>query len=419
MRNLILGVCAAAVLVAAVAFSRPGKPKPELAVTQEARNPWTGLRINNDSQDFQFAIVSDRTGGHRAAVFSRAVDQLNLMQPEFVLSVGDLIEGYTETPERLAAEWKEFQGYVARLQMPFFYVAGNHDVGNVGTDEIWKERYGRRHYHFLYRNVLFLILNTDDPPGSGPGNLDPDQVRYARDVLKDNRGVRWTIVAMHKPVWNAPDVAKRGWLEVEKALADRPYTVFVGHVHRYQKYVRQGRNYYQLATTGGGSKLRGVSYGEFDHLVWVTMKKDGPLLANVLLDSILPEDLKTPESTEKGVSTAGRLPVQPVRGRVYFNGVPAPGAFVVLHAVGKKVKRRLQSEALVEDDGSIHPSTYTAFDGVPAGEYVATVVWRKPAAAGGKPGPNRLPGRYADVKTSPLKVTIKEGANNVMLELEK
>ena len=28
----------------------------------------------------------------------------------------------------------------------------------------------------------------------------------------------------------------------------------------------------------GGSKLRGAPLGEFDHLVWVTMKRDGPVL---------------------------------------------------------------------------------------------------------------------------------------------
>ncbi len=59
---------------------------------KEERNPVTHLRFNDDPADFQFAIVSDRTGGHRARIFSRAIEQLNLMQPEFVVSVGDLIE---------------------------------------------------------------------------------------------------------------------------------------------------------------------------------------------------------------------------------------------------------------------------------------------------------------------------------------
>jgi serine/threonine-protein phosphatase CPPED1 len=78
---------------------------------------------------------------------------------------------------------------------------------------------------------------------------------------------------------------------MEKVLSGRSYTVFAGHEHSYRKFVRKGMNYYQLATTGGSSKLRGVQHGEFDHVVWVTMSKDGPILANLLLDGILPENL--------------------------------------------------------------------------------------------------------------------------------
>src|SRR5258707_8537837 len=83
-------------------------------------------------------------------------------------------------------------------------------------------------------------------------------------------------------------------------MGDRPYHVFCGHRHRYQKYVRNGRNYYQLATTGGFSRLRGVAEGEFDHVIWVTMKEDGPVLANLLLDGIYSESLSQPETSEPG-----------------------------------------------------------------------------------------------------------------------
>src|SRR5262245_60119474 len=131
MKRLAVGVLVGGLLLAAVAFSGSAPaPKSEFQVRQEDRHPWTNLRLNNHPAAFQFAVVSDRTGGHRARVFSQAVEQLNLLQPEFVLSVGDLIEGGTQDPARLAQEWKEFQGYVARLQMPFFYVPGNHDLSN-------------------------------------------------------------------------------------------------------------------------------------------------------------------------------------------------------------------------------------------------------------------------------------------------
>src|SRR5438132_6166255 len=128
MKRLLLLVAAIGLTTVAVTLSRsqapsPSEPPAHLRVTVESRNPWTNLRLNNDPSDFQFALVSDRTGGHRARVFSQAVEQLNLLQPEFVLSVGDLIEGYSQDRATLDEQWREFQGYVCKLQMPFFYVA--------------------------------------------------------------------------------------------------------------------------------------------------------------------------------------------------------------------------------------------------------------------------------------------------------
>src|ERR1700733_8946336 len=206
MKHITLGLGALVLFTAAVAFSRQEKPGA-LAVKFEKRNPWTSVRLNNDPAEFQFAIISDRTGGHRAQVFSRAVARLNLLQPEFVLSVGDLIEGGRKADKTLEAEWLEFDGYVKKLQMPFFYVPGNHDVGAEATSKLWEKRMGRRHYHFVYRNVLFLCLNTEDPPGSGgTGRIGKEQVAYAKKALADNAGVRWTIVSLHKPIWTGADL---------------------------------------------------------------------------------------------------------------------------------------------------------------------------------------------------------------------
>ena len=42
-------------------------------------HPWSHLEVNNDPDNFQFAIVTDRTGGHRAGVFMDAINKLNLL----------------------------------------------------------------------------------------------------------------------------------------------------------------------------------------------------------------------------------------------------------------------------------------------------------------------------------------------------
>jgi serine/threonine-protein phosphatase CPPED1 len=424
MRQLMLVGLVGLLMVTAVVYSRPrsqeGNPantSSELKIAQEEKNPWTHLKLNNSAEQFQFAVVTDRTGGHRAKIFSRAVNQINLMQPEFVLSVGDLIEGYTTKQDVIEGEWKEFQGYVNKLEMPFFYVPGNHDLTNKQLVTDWSGRFGRKYYHFIFKNVLFLAINSEDPVSK----VSKEQVEYFEKVLKENPNVRWTLCFLHKPLWTAKDLDANGWAAMEKVLAGRNYTMFCGHVHRYQKFVRNGMNYYQLATTGGGSRLRGVNFGEFDHISWITMKKDGPLIANVLLDGIYSENLQVPESDEKGVLDKF-LPTIPFEGKILFEGQPSENATVRLMKKVTTPKERFNvvSEGLTDKDGVFKLSTYKGFDGAPEGEYVVTVVNVGKYDDGEEARPNKLPAKYASPTTSGLKVTVKAGDNTkAVIELSK
>jgi hypothetical protein len=263
----------------------------------EAPAPWTSLAPATAPDEFRFAVVTDRTGEHRDGVFESAMGKLNLVRPEFVVSVGDLIEGYTDDPGVLGREWDELESFVARLQMPFFYVPGNHDMSNAVMAEEWKSRFGPSYYHFRYKGVLFLALNSElfamvhDRTASLPGPwTQAEQMAFVERTLAQNRDVRWTFVLVHQPLWDSPQ-PHPDWTKVEALLADRPHTVFAGHFHRYAQHLRGGRQYITLATTGGGTRLRGTPWGEFDHVAQVTMTKDGPLIANLRLDGILPGDV--------------------------------------------------------------------------------------------------------------------------------
>jgi len=260
----------------------------------EGATPFTNLNVNNGAENFQFAIVSDRTGGHRPGIFLDGIRKLNLLQPEFVMSVGDLIEGYTTDKAEIDRQWNEFNGFIDELSVPFFYVPGNHDYTNEVLAEEWKERFGKDYYHFQYNDVLFLCLNSEDNVrGAGKGTIDDEQYEYIKQTLEENANAKWTLVFMHQPLWDQED-SKR-WADVEKLLTDREHSVFVGHRHRYVKYERNNGNYYILATTGGGSPLRGPELGEFDHVVWITMTDEGPIIANLALDGIWSEDVFTEE----------------------------------------------------------------------------------------------------------------------------
>ena len=216
MPRMPAAAAAALILALAALASAESADRPRIEV--ERVNPWTHLDLRNDPGHFQFAIVADRTGGHREGVFADAVGKLNLLQPEFVMSVGDLIEGYTENRETLDAEWDEFDGFVDALDMPFFYLPGNHDISNEVMAEVWAERLGRAYYSFVYRDVLFVCLNSED---GEPANVGPEQRDWLAGVLAEHGDVRWTLVFVHKPLWNYADdgeLRDTGWAEVEELL---------------------------------------------------------------------------------------------------------------------------------------------------------------------------------------------------------
>jgi Calcineurin-like phosphoesterase len=273
-----------------------GVTAAEIEVIKESGpNPWTHLNVNDDPDCFQFVIVTDNAGGIRPGVFADAVKKVNLLQPEFVMCVGDLIQGYSTDLEKLAAQWKVFTAQAEQFEMPFFYLPGNHDITNKVMEADWKRRFGRSYYHFVYRNVLFLCINTEDPPDT---QMSDAQVEYFAKALEDNKDVRWTLAFMHKPMWNyAQDKSRKNWERFESLMAGRAYTMYAGHTHNYAYEVRNKRNYYILATTGGASRLRGPIYGEFDHFVWITMTKDGPRMANLMLDGVYPHDIRTQETS--------------------------------------------------------------------------------------------------------------------------
>jgi len=92
MRCLAIFILILSGIVPAEAVS--GSPEGFETDVQTPNKPWTNLEFKNDPGAFQFAVVGDNAGGPRWGVFAEAVEKLNLLQPEFVIGVGDYIEGY-------------------------------------------------------------------------------------------------------------------------------------------------------------------------------------------------------------------------------------------------------------------------------------------------------------------------------------
>jgi hypothetical protein len=277
-------------LVALLVLGCGAPPAFHSSIDQSGRTPWTHLEFHNQPESFQFAIIGDLAGGFRPEIFRKGVRQLNALQPEFVMSVGDLIETWPEEedvrlndPDRIEPLWAEFFDIVSDLEMPFFSVGGNNGLGNDLLEGMWRERFGHTYYSFSYRDVLFIVLSSDDPPGSSYGRMSEVQIDWLAATLARQPDARWTFLFLHRPMWiDNPSE----WQPVEEVLGDRPRTIFAGHHHVFKVTTIDGFSYYSLATTGGVSSLSGPAGGEFDHLVWVTMTDDGPRIANLMQDGV-------------------------------------------------------------------------------------------------------------------------------------
>lgn len=304
-------------------------------IQPEVIPPGNGLAFDADQDKFTFALFSDLNGGEREGVFDVAAEQLALLRPEFILNVGDLVGGGSKekTKNKQKAEveqrWDAFEQRSKKAGSPVFYVTGNHDLANDAAREVWESRYGSPYYHFLYKDVLFLVLNTEDTTleraaeievlrqaaipvyeqqgmegyektehanisENLAGSVSTEQADYFVDVIESNPDVRWIFLMMHKAPWTNPD--GNAFERIEGALLAHSYTVFHGHRHRYEYTLRNGHDYIQLATTGG-YQFPG-EFRSMDHIMLVTVDDNGVDIANLLLSGILDKTGKIPANGE-------------------------------------------------------------------------------------------------------------------------
>jgi 3',5'-cyclic AMP phosphodiesterase CpdA len=312
-----------------------------------AATPWTREPAAN-SGALRFVIIGDRTGVARSGVFPQAMQQIAWLQPDFTISIGDLIEGYTEDAAEIDGQWDELLNAARASGGPFFAVPGNHDISNPVMAERWRKRFSRENYGFTYKGALFIVLNSEETPQLLPPTVieeahamsslatrDPDrydqemaqilaakknaagppaapselqgilsklaseyqsvpsrgtvfsdvQISWLQGVVAKHRDAKWTFVFLHRPEWRSPD---SGWNRVQAALGNRPYTVFAGHEHRYFHDVRDGHDYIQMGTTGGTAQRPGA--GLMDHVLAVTLSGQKPSYANIRLNGLLDID---------------------------------------------------------------------------------------------------------------------------------
>jgi hypothetical protein len=175
-------------------------------------------------------------------------------------------------------------------------------------------------------------------------------------------------------------------------------------------------NYYQLATTGGGSSLRGVKYGEFDQSAWVTMTADGPIVANVALNGVHPDDLGPIPSEEDGRIPGKGKGLVPVRGLATLDGKPLTGAMLAFYPVKVEETGRVRASGLgrTDVDGTFEVYVNRGPAGLAPGDYVIEVGQAQPLVVPERLAEFPVPKVYQSRKTSPLRASVADGPETVL-----
>jgi len=198
----------------------------------------------------RFAILGDRTGGHQDSIHEKIVAEVVQAKPEFVITVGDHIEGYQQTDTlKLDEEWQEYQAIVAPLKVPFYYTPGNHDITYDNALGTYERYAGKPYYSFDYKGLHFIVLDASRWESSD--QLPAEQLDWLAADLAENQKAKFTLVFFHKPFWTASVAEGKPDTLHSLFKTHGVDAVFNGHNHYYYSTTFDGIKYTAVGSSGG------------------------------------------------------------------------------------------------------------------------------------------------------------------------
>lgn len=242
-----------------------------------------------DAETVRFAIIGDRTGDHQPGVYEEIVQEVERMQPDFVMTVGDHIEGYTEDTVQLNSEWMEYKLLIEPLTMPIYFTPGNHDILTDAQEQVYRDQIGDPYYSFDESGYHFVIL--DNGRWERGDRLPAAELNWLNQDLARHTSAKATLVFMHKPFW------------YNGVAAGRPDTlhaifktygvdaVFTGHFHQYFSGRYDGIMYTGIGSSGAATDPGPDSL--MYHFAWVTLQGQFIDVAPIKINSVLAWDAVT------------------------------------------------------------------------------------------------------------------------------
>ncbi len=232
-----------------------------------------------NQKNFSFAILGDRTGSAEPEIFEQIIKTTIKLNPDFVMNIGDLIEGYASDIDSINAQWDSIFSNLGYLKDKFYFTPGNHDIWDDQSEIIYLTRLGYKnpYYTFSIGKNHFIVL--DNSRQAKINDLDSAQIKWLNTTLNKFKKTDNIFCFMHRSFWkdayntNKPDTFHKLFVKYGVDY------VFSGHDHFYCQLNWDGITYTQLGPSGSRYKVyREKEFGAFQNFLVVSVKKNKPTI---------------------------------------------------------------------------------------------------------------------------------------------